>query len=368
MSPYDLTNLPALKAWLGLSPAAGPNDATLTALITAASRSIYSAPSRPSLLPQSYTETIDLETRRITLRQWPVLQVTSVTLCGNAVPQDTNADLEGSYGYALQPGDGIPPARPQALDLFGLDSWLGTNLFGNSYRTGRQSLVVSYSAGYAVQNEAQTVPAAPPLQLNAFSPYGPWASDLGVTYAYPLISNEAQRVPVSAPFQLTAMQPLGAWALDRGVSYASSGKPLTPVAGTPTTGQYNVSAGVYTFSPRDANEAVLISYGYIPTAGGVGLALAAVTGTPAQAQYSVSNGVYAFSAADAGQPVLISYGYVPQDLAQAALELAAGRFRAAERIGIRSKSLGGQETIAYDMSPVSAPIQAMLQPYKRVAV
>ena len=108
------------------------------------------------------------------------------------------------------------------------------------------------------------------------------------------------------------MQPLGAWALDRGVSYASSGTPLTPVAGTPTTGQYSVSAGIYTFSPGDAGKAVLISYGYIPTAGGVGLALAAVKGTPALGQYSVSNGVYAFSAADTGQPVLISYGYVPQ--------------------------------------------------------
>ena len=62
----------------------------------------------------------------------------------------------------------------------------------------------------------------------------------------------------------------------------------------------------------------------------------------------------------------ISYGYVPQDIAQAALELAAERFRAAERIGLKSKSIGGQETIAYDMNAMSAPIQAMLQPYKRV--
>jgi hypothetical protein len=143
---------------------------------------------------------------------------------------------------------------------------------------------------------------------------------------------------------------------------------LTAVAGTPMTGQYSVSAGVYTFSAGDANKAVLISYGYIPTAGGAGVALTAVSGTPAQGQYSVANSVYTFSAADAGQSVLISYGFVPQDLAQAALELAAGRFRAAERIGIRSKSMGGQETIAYDMSPMSAPIQAMLQPYKRVGV
>ena len=51
MSPFDLTNLAALKAWLGLPSAPGPNDGTLGALITAASRSIYASLSRPSLLP-----------------------------------------------------------------------------------------------------------------------------------------------------------------------------------------------------------------------------------------------------------------------------------------------------------------------------
>jgi uncharacterized membrane protein len=74
MSPFDLTNLAALKAWLGLPSAPGPSDATLSALVTAASRSIYAALSRPSLLPFSYSETIDLEANRVTLRHWPVLQ------------------------------------------------------------------------------------------------------------------------------------------------------------------------------------------------------------------------------------------------------------------------------------------------------
>ena len=273
MSPFDLTNLAALKAWLGLPSTAGPNDATLGALVTAASRSVYAALSRPSLLPRSFSETIDLETSRITLRHWPVLQVTSVTWRGIAVPPDKNADLEASVGYVLEPGDDVPPGRPQALDLF-----------GHQYRPGRQSLVVSYSAGYAVQNEAQTVPAAAPFQLSAFSPYGPWGSDLGVTYA-------------------------------------ATGAPLTQVSASPAAGQYAVSAGTYIFS-----------------------------------------------AADAGQSVSISYGYVPQDIAQATLELAADRFRAADRIGLKSKSIGGQETIAYDTSAMSAPIQAMLQPYKRVSL
>jgi len=271
MSLFDLTNLAALKAWLGLPSAPGPNDATLTSLVTAASRSVYAALSRPSLLPRSFNETIDLETSRVTLRRWPVLQVTSVTWRGIAIPPDESADLGASVGYALEPGDDAPPGRPQALDLF-----------GHQYRPGRQGLIVSYSAGYAVQNEAQTIPVAPPFQLSALSPYGAWTSDLGVIYT-------------------------------------TTGAPLAPVSASPGAGQYAAGAGIYTFS-----------------------------------------------AADAAQSVSLSYGYVPQDIAQATLELAADRFRAAERIGLRSKSIGGQETIAYDLSAIPAPIQAMLQPYMRV--
>jgi hypothetical protein len=106
MSPFDLTNLAALKAWLGLPSTPGPNDATLAALVTAASRSVHAALSRPSLLPHAFVEAIDLEMKRVTLRQWPVLQVTSVAWRGIAVPPDQNADLEASFGYALEPGDG----------------------------------------------------------------------------------------------------------------------------------------------------------------------------------------------------------------------------------------------------------------------
>ncbi len=164
------------------------------------------------------------------------------------------------------------PGRPQALDLF-----------GGYYRPGRQSLAVSYSAGYAVQSEAQTVPGSP-YQLTAAAPFGPWSSDLGVTYAV-------------------------------------SGIALTEVATAPSAGQYTASGGVY-----------------------------------------------GFAAADAGQGVTLSYGYVPQDIAQAALELAAARFRAADHIGLNSKSIGGQETIAFDASAIPAPVVAMLQPYVRVAV
>jgi hypothetical protein len=273
MSSTDLTTLVGLKTWLGLPAAASPSDATLAALITATSRAVYAQLSRPALAPQNYTETIDLETQRVFLRQWPVVKVNWVTWRGLSVPASQPGNLDATSGYALQPGDSAPPGRPQALDLF-----------GGYYRPGRQSLVVSYCAGYALQGETQTVPSASPYAVTVLAPYGPWASDLGAVYA-------------------------------------ATGVAMTPVATAPAAGQYSVSGGVYTFS-----------------------------------------------AADSGQSISLSYGYTPQDIAQATMELAAARFRAADHIGLTSKSLGGQETIAYDASALPASVVAMLQPYKRLAV
>jgi hypothetical protein len=272
MSPYDLANLAALKAWLGLPAAPSASDATLATLVTAASRAILAALSRPALLPQDYTELRDGDRRTLYLRHWPVLQVASVTWNGIAVPQFAAGAVTAAFGYVLRPGDLAPPGAPQALDLFGVEL---------SHR--RANVVVDYQAGYAVSGETQAIPVAAPLQLAALAPYGPWASDLGVIYA----ENDAS--------------------------------------------------------------------------------LTAVEAAPAAGQYAVADGVYSFAAADAGASVSLSYGYVPQDLAQAALELAAERFRAAEHIGVRSKSLGGQETIAFDSAPISAPVLALIQPYRRVA-
>lgn len=272
MSSADLTTLAALKSWLGLPAAAGPSDATLSTLVTAASRSVMAWLGRPALIPQTYTETIDLETQRVYLRFWPVLSIGWVTWRGISIPAAAAANLDATFGYALQPGEAAPPGRPQAIDLA-----------GGYYRPGRQSLVVSYSAGYAVMGEAQTVPAASPYQIAALQTYGPFASDLGVTYA-------------------------------------ASGVALAPVSAAPAAGQYAVSGGVYTFA-----------------------------------------------AADAGKAVALSYGYIPQDIVQATLELAATRFRAAEHIGLNSKSIGGQETIAFDTGAIPAPVLSMLQPYRRVA-
>lgn len=56
---------------------------------------------------------------------------------------------------------------------------------------------------------------------------------------------------------------------DMGVLFASNFQGFQKVTGVPTTGQYNVTAGVYGFAAADNNKAVLISYRYGITTGKV---------------------------------------------------------------------------------------------------
>lgn len=73
----------------------------------------------------------------------------------------------------------------------------------------------------------------------------------------------------TTPFTITPTVPLsGAWLNDLGV--VSSGVPLTRVASGPTTGQYSVSAGVYTFAAADTGNTVYINYAYTAVAATAG--------------------------------------------------------------------------------------------------
>ena len=74
-------------------------------------------------------------------------------------------------------------------------------------------------------------------------------------------------IPSSSPYTITPTPPSsGTWATDLSVINLATGSPLTRIAsGTPTTGQYTVSAGVYTFAAADAGTTVLINYEYTGT-------------------------------------------------------------------------------------------------------
>ena len=100
----------------------------------------------------------------------------------------------------------------------------------------------------------------------------------------------------------------------------------------------------------------------------IGNPLVAVSGSPAIGQYSVSNGAYTFNAADAGEAMLISYGFVPYDLANACAQWVAELLQYQTRPGVRSKSLGGQETVSYVVGKMPPTVAGIIAPYRRVAL
>ena len=119
----------------------------------------------------------------------------------------------------------------------------------------------------------------------------------------------------------TVLGPYGDWASDVGVSYAD-GTPLVAVTGPPAIGQYQLTP----------NEP----------------------------------GSYTFNSGDNGAPVLISYGFIPADLADACIELVGERFKYAQRIGETNHSLGGNETVSFNITRFTPLIAALLQPYRNV--
>jgi hypothetical protein len=62
------------------------------------------------------------------------------------------------------------------------------------------------------------------------------------------------------------------------------------------------------------------------------------------------------------------YGSLPLDLKQAAIEAFALAYRQRTHIGEKSSSMGGQVTLAFDMSDIPARSLAVFNQYRRVAL
>src|ERR1700722_17253191 len=164
MAASDLATLADVKTWLSGSSGIGTSDDVLIErLITDVSGAITAYLGRPSLTPRTYMERLDGNDKtRLFLRHYPVLQVISLLIDTNSVPAAATAPgAPPARGYLLEPWDGLPPGRPQALDVF--------RVF---YRKGRQNIVVDYTAGYAVESEAAGVPAVPgPYNVSVAVPF-----------------------------------------------------------------------------------------------------------------------------------------------------------------------------------------------------
>jgi hypothetical protein len=77
---------------------------------------------------------------------------------------------------------------------------------------------------------------------------------------------ESAVVPASTPYTVTVVNS-AKFGADLGVIDLTTGLALACVATGPTTGQYSVAAGVYTFAAADTGHQLAISYSYTQTTG-----------------------------------------------------------------------------------------------------
>lgn len=159
------------------------------------------------------------------------------------------------------------------------------------------------------------------LRGHTFGSGRPGAGDVAnveVTYQVGYQVTNEPHVVADATTMANALY--GPWGSDEGVTYAN-GTPLTLVTAAPNVGQY---------------------------------ALDAVAGT------------YDFNAGDNGASLLVSYGFVPSDLADATIELVSERYKYSQRVGEKSHSLGGNETVSFDTTRFTPLVASLLQPYRNV--
>ncbi len=220
MGQQDLTTIAKFKSWYDFKGNAA-DDNLIAQLITRRSMDILAYLDRKTAYKTTFAEYYDgTGTAKLMLRQWPVLKVNSLTIGG--VAQTVVAPP--STGVFLNPYDGYPPGRQQIVSI---NNYTPGIYPASGFCRGNNNIYVNYDAGYCVQDEPGTIPAA-------------------------------------AAFQITALQTWGSWMRDDGVKNAATGAALAKVTGTPATGQYAVNEGVYTFAAADTGVAVLISYSFVP--------------------------------------------------------------------------------------------------------
>jgi hypothetical protein len=78
--------------------------------------------------------------------------------------------------------------------------------------------------------------------------------------------NELGTVPASGPYTVSVTN-AATFIENLSVIDATTGLEMTRVASAPATGQYAVTAGVYTFAAADASHVVWLSYSYSSTNG-----------------------------------------------------------------------------------------------------
>jgi hypothetical protein len=131
MATGDLTDLPTVKAWLGIPGTSTEDDTLLTGLVTAASQFIQTWLNR-QLLQATYTEVRDgTGGQRLVFMNYPVTSVASLTV-GRLTVNPVSNPASGTYPNA---GYLFTPTEIRLNDLY--------------FERGFGNVQVTYTAGYA---------------------------------------------------------------------------------------------------------------------------------------------------------------------------------------------------------------------------
>lgn len=197
-------------------------------------------------------------------------------------------------------GDDAPAPKPEIW----YEGAPGTDLFlttqANSSRITLENLRLidkrspqfGVVSTVAISSGTATFTLTSPNSVNFSATYWPVGNVFNVKNLryVTAITNEAHTVPASAPYTVTPTNN-AARSFDCGtfsggacslltVAYSAGGT-LTPVTGTPTTGQYNIApaTGLITLSSGDASAALNVSYSYWNTSVNGQYTIASISGT-----------------------------------------------------------------------------------------
>ena len=218
-SPIDLTTLQAVKDFVEVQTT--KDDTIIASLITSFSQWALTYCSRETLSRiLSFTETYDGNgSTRLYTRNSPIQSLVAVLVNGNAMPISAGYGKAGAFIEQL--GKSIGVRGGSGAGSFVTTWYPGGGGPAFAFWKGQGNIQIQYTAGHLpadVLNDVLTI-ALQTVQLSA----GPWAADAGVVF-YPSLV------------------------------------PLVQVPSSPTTGQYSVLNGLYTFAVADNGKQVAVSY------------------------------------------------------------------------------------------------------------
>ena len=185
---------------------ANTNPATLTVLISAASRTVQRY-CRRNFVPNRYIERYDAtELPYLMLRQTPVLGLNSVTL----FPDGSNPTIFTPDQFALRPEVGRISIKPEVVATFSAFPWPGYGGFGTTWGAAGfwcgplNAIQVNYNAGYGFLTQS---PSAIPAGATTVTPtlmsrqsidpdWGNWAVVAGANLLVDAGTSAAETVTV----------------------------------------------------------------------------------------------------------------------------------------------------------------------------